>query len=664
MDHFILARLEARGLTLSPDAPPATLARRAYLDLIGLPPSPEELDAFLSDPNPNAYERLIDRLLASPHFGERWGRHWLDAAGYVDTVGLDNDAGITKVQENFWRYRDFVVRSLNEDKPYDRFLTEQIAGDEMVDWRRAREFTPEIRDLLTATGFLRTAADSTTEAELNRPLERFQVLHGTVDIIGTSVLGLTLGCARCHDHKYDPVKQREFYAMQAFFTPAYNPAAWVQPPDRFLADVPLVERERIDRHNSALEKEIAERKEQAERAKADLPKRAAIEAEIRALGERRLVYGKIPALWDVGAPPQTRLLLRGDHETPGDEVHPGFPAVLGPPGGPAAAPPAVPHPGTSGRRLALARWLTRPDHPLTARVMVNRAWQHLLGTGIVATPDNFGRSGAPPTHPELLDWLALRFIAGGREGTEHGGAWSLKSLIRLIVTSSVYRQASGPADCLDAPQLNSARMAGIAQALDPGNRLLWRQRLRRLESEAVRDAMLAAGGGLDRTLGGPPIPLENRPDGSVVLSGKAGSAPSRSARRSLYVLARRNYQLSMLAVFDQPVVSINCTRRVHSTVPLQALALLNNEFVVDQATALADRALTAAAGPEGQIDSAFRLVLGRAPRADERLSSMVLLRRQYVRYRAEGLAPEAAHRRALSHVCQALFCANEFLYVE
>ncbi|HJT77801.1 MAG TPA: PSD1 and planctomycete cytochrome C domain-containing protein, partial [Gemmataceae bacterium] len=628
IDTFVLARLEAKGLTFSPDADPATLVRRAYLDLLGLPPSPAEVDAYLSDPRPDAYERLVDRLLASPHYGERWGRHWLDAAGYADSIGGDNDPGQVFPREGMWRYRDYVVRSLNADKPYDRFLTEQLAGDEMDDWRSAPVFTPEMREHLIATGFLRTTVDHTFEDELNRPFERYQVLHDTIENVTTNLLGLTVACARCHDHKFDPIAQVEYYRLLAVLKPVYNPEAWIKPQNRHLDDVSPREKEAIERHNRDIDRQVAERNRKIvalrqpyerrlaaaklaavpEAIRADTeaalatpaekrgavqkylaaklgtllqvspgevtrslndPDRAAVtalEQQVAALKAQRQSVGTIQAAWEAGqgtAPP-TYLFRRGNLVTPGAEVQPALFAVLTDPGRPLLI--GLPKPGakSSGRRTAWARWLTRPDHPLTARVFVNRTWQRYFGEGIVATSDNFGHLGARPTHPKLLDWLATEFVSRG---------WKIKALHRLIVTSTVYRQSSTA----------GARPAGAPdpEAVDPGDQLLWRQRLRRLESEVIRDSVLAVSGTLDTSMGGPPVPITPLPDGLVVVPAQGLPTPTARWRRSLYLFSRRNYNLTLLNVFDQPVMATNCTRRITSAVPLQSLTLLNDAVMLE-----------------------------------------------------------------------------------
>jgi hypothetical protein len=617
IDAFVLAKLEARGLSLSPDAERAVLVRRLFFDLLGLPPPPDEVEAFRTDARPDAYERLVDRLLASPHYGERWGRHWLDAAGYADSIGGDNDPGQVFPREGMYLYRDYVIRALNEDRPFDRFLTEQLAGDEMGG------DGPVAIDQLIATGFLRTTVDHTFEQELNRPFERYQVLHDTIENLTSNLLGLTVACARCHDHKFDPIPQAEYYQLLAVLKPIYNPEKWVQPQFRHVL-APL---------------EISDLRLQMARRKSAMRCRLGDQSAIpRGPSDSALV--KVQAASEAGVAPPAYVFRRGNHLTPAGEVQPGFFSVLTERNSPTLIAPPKPGAPTSGRRTALARWLTRPDHPLTARVFVNRVWQRYFGEGIVATADNFGRLGARPTHPELLDWLAVEFAKAG---------WNIKALHRLIVTSSVYRQSS-------APQPG-------AESIDPGNQLLWRMRLRRLESEAVRDAVLAVSGRLDRTLGGPPTPIDPKPDGLVVVQEKGLPTPTAASRRSVYLFARRNYNLTLLSVFDQPVMATNCVRRVHSAVPLQSLTLLNDAFMLEQADHLAARVAACSPAAETRLRTAFRLAFAREPSAKEVASGLALLTKLQGRYEAENLPPAHAARQALARLCHMLLCANEFLYV-
>jgi hypothetical protein len=711
LDLFVLAKLEEKGSTLAQEADPRTLIRRLALDLTGMPPSPEEVEEFLADRTPDACERVVDRLLASPRFGERWARHWLDVAGYVDTVGFDVDADNIITSEGKWRYRDYVIRAFNEDKPYDRFLTEQLAGDEMSEWRTAPKLTAEMRELLVATGFLRTAQDFTHEDVGNIPQNYYNVLNDTLEIVGSSVLGLTLQCARCHSHKFDPVPQEDYYRLMALFTPAYNPADWkvvfpydAKVKDLALPDISAVEKAKLDRENAEIDQRIAAlngRLEDLRRPyresifgkkieslpepiRADTRKAidtqadkrteiekylvtkfegalkvtreeidavlkapdksaaAEIRKEIQQNQARRRTFGKIQALYDLGPAPRTFRLVRGNYTTPGAEVQPGFLRVLCESDTLATLPEqAPPVPNTTGRRVALARWLTAPGTPassLAARVMANRIWQHLFGAGIVPSPENFGVSGEPPTHPELLEWLSAELMQNG---------WRIKPLIRLVVLSSVYRQSSR-----------------LAKGADAEIHLLSYMPLKRLESEAVRDAILMASGALDPTMGGPPIMLQARPDGMVLIAEKNLPTPIAKWRRSVYLLARRAFHLSLLNVFDQPVIATNCTRRDRSAVPLQSLAMLNSQFVFEQAELVAKRVADRAGPcPTEQITAAFSFVLGRPPSTDEISSCRELLERQAKLYEAKRMTEGNAQRKALIHLCHTLLNTSEFLYV-
>jgi len=713
IDAFLLAQLEQKGLSFSPDADSPALVRRLSLDLTGLPPSPQEVDEFLNDKSPDAYKNLVERLLASPRYGERWGRHWLDAAGYVDTIATDNDATIITERDQVWKYRDYVIRSFNSDKPFDRFLLEQIAGDELVDWRNAPEYTPAILESLTATGFLRQAADVTYAPELNTADIRHQVLYDTVQIVASNVLGLTIHCAQCHTHKFDPVSHADYYRFAAFFAPAYDPQNWKHSNDRFLPDVSARDKQTIDAHNATVDRQVVELQSQisaarqpferqlfeAKLAKLPEPVRAdtksahetaadqrsavqkylveklgpllavppaeidqALDAETRQktvelatraveLGRSKRSYGKLQALWDLEAPPRSYLYRRGDYQTPGAEVTAGVPAVLDDPAAPFRLPSPPPGSPSNGRRTALARWLTRPDHPLTARVFVNRVWQQYFGQGIVATSDNFGVSGARPSHPELLDWLAVEFATNG---------WRVKDLHRLIVHSSAYRQTSIATAAADASISRPA-----AETVDPENLLLWRMPLRRLESEAVRDCVLAVSGAIDSKSGGPPVLLKPNPDGSVEIDVASLARPADQFCRSVFLFNRRNYQLTELSVFDQPVVAHNCTRRTSAAVVLQSLTLLNGAFAFTQAEMFAQRVkLAAGANREQRIETAFRLALCRLPVAEEVAASQKLLAAQEDRSMAEKqMTPEQAADAALTNLCQMLLNSNEFLYI-
>lgn len=708
IDSFILAKLEAGGLTFSPGAPKLTLLRRAYLDLTGLPPTSEEIDTFLADVRPDAYERVIDRLLDSPHYGERWGRHWLDVAGYTDEQGYVVDLASTTLYDGMWRYRDYVVDSLNRDKPYDQFITEQLAGDELVDWRTAAKLTREIREPLIATGYLRTISDLTDD--LDRPMERYDVLFAVTENVSTGLLGLTLGCARCHDHKYDPIPQQDYYRFMSLFASAYNLEDWKQPKNRYLPDISKIEQDEAQLLNGKIDPALAESKKQLQdllrpyeerllqvrlasvpeslrpaattafttppeerddvekflvdklgsvlnvpeeeltRAlvETDRQKRTELQGRITALQGRRRTFGKIQALWDVGKPPEVHLLRRGEIEAPGEAVEPGFLSVLSEEEQSEARRPAEAQGESSGRRLALARWLTSRNHPLTSRVMINRIWQHYFGKGIVATPDNFGLKGAAPTHPELLDWLSVDFMEQG---------WKMKRIHKMILTSTVYRQSSR--------QLASDQ-SKKAQAIDPSNELLWRMNLRRLEAEVVRDSLLAASGKLDRSLAGEPIPLTATPDGLVTVSDKY-LASGGSWRRSLYLAARRNYPLTFLETFDFPVMATNCGQRLNSATPLQALALLNSEFVLERAADLAawvKKQVSPTAATQNEIEMAYLLALARKPNTAETRFCEAHLKKRCQFYVQQKLSVEEAEHQALISLCHMLVSSNEFLYVE
>jgi hypothetical protein len=489
IDAFVQHKLEQRGLTLAPEADRATLLRRAYHDLTGLPPEPAEVHAFLADRDPQAYEKLIDRLLASPRYGERWGRYWLDLAGYADTEGKREQ---DLVRLSAWRYRDYVIRAFNADKPYDRFLLEQIAGDELADYEHAPEITQELSDNLVATGFLRMAPDPTWYNLTNFLPDRLEVIADEVDVLGSAVMGLTLKCARCHSHKFDPVPQRDYYRLLDVFKGAFDEHDWMKPnwlnglsqgprTDRDLPWVTSAERRQWEAHNAKLQKEIGALKAEQTKAKKPSPD---IEARIKALQAKLLPEPKIRALWDRGEPSPTYLLQRGDYLRPGRLVGPGVPSVLTDGKTPFEVKPPWPGAKKTGRRLALARWLTRPDHPLTARVLVNRLWKLHFGKGIVKTLDNFGKAGARPTHPELLDWLAVEFVRRG---------WSIKAMHRLMMTSATYWQSS--------------TVTAAHEQLDVDNSLYSRMPLTRMDAESLYDTMLLVAGCLDEARYGPPSPI-------------------------------------------------------------------------------------------------------------------------------------------------------------
>lgn len=632
VDAFILEKLRGASLSLAPEADRTTLIRRLSFDLRGLPPSIDEIDAFVTDPDPAAYEKLVEQWLVSPHYGSRWGRHWLDVAGYADSEGSQNE---DRVRPEMWRYRDYVIQAFNADKPYDRFLQEQIAGDELADYEHAPEITPEVYDNLVATGFLRTVPDRTFANITNFVPDRLEVIADEIQVLGSAVMGLTLHCARCHTHKFDPLPQRDYYRLAAALKDALDEHDWIGPEARQLPHVIEPERQAWKQHQQQIDEQVAPLKQQME-AEPDAAAKKKLQAEIQAIEKQRRPEPMIRALWSRGEPSPTYVLKRGNYLTAGMEVGPGVPSVLTDGRTPLDVTPPWPGAKTTGRRLALARWLTEPNHPLTARVLVNRVWKHHFGTGLVTTPGNFGKTGSPPSHPELLDWLAREFV---REG------WSLKSLHRLLVTSTTYRQSS---------QVTSAMMTA-----DPDNRLLSRMPLRRLEAEIVRDALLSVAGQLNDTPFGPADDVDVRGDGLVTAKGSTAGG-----RRSVYVLHRRTKLPTILESFDSPQMGPNCLERGESIVAPQALHLMNNATVHTWAEHLADR-ITQEAGPEPAVQLArlHRLALGSTLEGDalhNAVADLELLKQQW----RTTLTEDEATRRALQNYCHAMMNSAAFLYVD
>jgi hypothetical protein len=889
VDRFVQSALEAEQLSLGIEADRRTLIRRVAFDLTGLPPTINELTAFVEDKSPDAYNRMVDLYLASPRYGERWGKYWLDAAGYADSNGYfnaDSDRPLA------YRYRDYVVRSLNADKPFNQFVREQFAGDEISRFdpkRDATAATAEQIDMLIATHFLRNGQDGSGESDGNPEevrIDRYTALESTQQIVGSALLGLTIQCAKCHDHKFEPFTHRDYYSLQSVFYPAFNVEQWVKPNDRFVYASLPGEVERWEAHNRELDAQLAAVRREfgdwirqnrsvaavkfqddfekpgvslsqnwtntapgddapggvvavnlftdqvapgpaavfkngtlqivegdptgdkwistrqaidwtpdkpgewvqvtfdlvADKVRSDEPSAAriafflslhdfndnssvqrgnilidgnpaggaavhvdypgadekhvgqlgksgyvpgrnygvrvtnidgkkfrleqlidfipeekpldltaadlpdggfgfefccgrsfvvdnvVIESSSSAAGEadqavvkkfvesmqtRRKDYdeatkkiqsqqtpkpGKIAWLTDLSpTPPDVRILVRGNVSTPGEKIEPAAIRALDDADTPFVIDPTPSGVATTGRRLALANWLTRPrSRPaaLLARVQVNRVWQQHFGTGLVATSDNLGISGAEPSHPELLEWLAAEFVESG---------WSLKKLHRLILTSAVYRQVSTS---------NAA-----AHKIEPDNRLLWRYPVRRLDAEAIRDAMLFASGELDVTVGGPYVPTTRSAVGEVLVT---ESAPGAN-RRSVYLQQRRTQVLSQLGLFDAPTLAINCAQRTVSTMPLQSLTLLNSEFAVNRGKQFASR-LDREAGVEAtrRITQAFVLTTSREPSADEQASSLRFIDEQAKEF---GGADES-RQRAWADFCQMLLASNLFLYVE
>jgi hypothetical protein len=702
IDTFILAKLEEKGLSLSPEADRRTLIRRATFDLTGLPPPPEEVERFVADPAADAYERLLDRLLASPHYGERWSRHWLDVAGYADSEGYTE---IDPVRKHAYKYRDYVVRAFNEDMPFDRFIQEQLAGDEMVRWPYVK-LSPGDIDKLTATGFLRMAPDGTA-SNADRKLAANQVIADTLQIVGTSLLGLTINCAQCHNHRYDPIPQSDYYRLRAIFEPAFDTSGWRTPAARRISLYTDADRKKnqeieaeaakIDQVRLKKQAEFIERTLQKELAK--LPDslrepvrqaratpagkrtpvqekllrehpsvnvsagslylydaKAAAELKKLAADAARVRVGKpvedfIRVLTEVpGKVPDTFVFNRGDHEQPKEAVSPANLTILTSLklGDIPSKNPSLP---TTGRRLAFAKQLTSGRHPLTARVLVNRVWLHHFGKGIVGSPGDFGFLGERPSHPELLDWLADEFMAGG---------WRLKRLHKLIMMSTVYRQTSRP----------DARL----RQLDPDNRLLARMPVRRLEAEALRDAMLTVSGKLSVKPFGPPVPVMRDDFGQIVVGVDTIDGAGRRQgyvaigdeewRRSLYVEVRRSRPLGILSTFDAPAMTPNCDCRNASTVTPQALLMMNSAFMVAQAKYLGERVRReAGADAQTQVQRAWRLAYGSEPSASEAREALTFLAEQAAGFQSNHKG-EDARQLALACFCQALLSSNRFLYVD
>ncbi|HEY7156673.1 MAG TPA: PSD1 and planctomycete cytochrome C domain-containing protein [Gemmataceae bacterium] len=640
IDAFVMHKLEQRGLTLAPEADRAALLRRAYLDLTGLPPQPMEVRAFLADRDPQAYEKLVDRLLASPNYGERWGRHWLDLAGYADTEGKREQ---DLVRSSAWRYRDYVIRAFNADKPYDRFLLEQIAGDELADYEHAPEITQELYDNLVATGFLRMAPDPTWYNLTNFLPDRLEVIADEIDVLGSAVLGLTLKCARCHSHKFDPLPQRDYYRLLDVFKGAFDEHDWMKPnwlaglsqglrTDRDLPWVTTKERHQWQEHNAKLNKEI----DALKAAQAKKPS-AQTEARIKALQAQLLPEPKIRALWDRGEPSPTYLLQRGDYLRPGRLVGPGVPSVLTDGKTPFEVKPPWPGAKKTGRRLALAHWLIRPDHPLTARVLVNRLWKLHFGNGLVKTLDNFGKAGARPTHPELLDWLAVELVRRG---------WSIKAMHRLMMTSATYRQSS--------------TVTPVHEQLDPDNVLCSRMPLTRLDAESLYDTMLRIADRLDEARYGPPDSLEVRRDGLVT--------PSKTAtgwRRMIYVQVQRKAIATHLENFDYPQMNPNCVARRSSTVAPQALHLLNNGMVRRLGEHFARRVRREAGpDPSRQIEWVYLTALSRPPSEEEKTLGRMALVRLAKEWGKRQVDKDEAGLRALTAYCHTILNSAAFLYID
>jgi hypothetical protein len=694
IDAFVLAKLESKGLLPAPAADRITLIRRATFDLIGLPPTPQEVSAFLADRSPKAFEKVVDRLLASPQYGERWARHWLDLARYAESEGFKSD----ETRPNVWRYRDYVIRAFNSDKPYDRFIQEQIAGDEL--W-------PDDPDAHIATGFNRHYPDESNARNLMQ--RRQEILNDITDTVGSVFMGLTYGCARCHNHKYDPILQADYYRLQAFFAGA-----------RAADDIILAPQDEVERYRRQLAAWDEKTRDIRERMQAiEEPKRKEIVQDFvvkyppeiqsainRAPAERtpiewqmyykakayldpnshayiassadvaKSLKGEAKKQWealkgeldkfeplrpadlpigsgiiDAGADaPPSYVLNGGVYDAKKEQVQPGFLTLYDP--GPARInrPAAL---QSTGRRTALAAWLTDPGNPFPARVMINRVWLYHFGQGIVNTPSNFGLSGENPSDPKLLDWLANEFVRTG---------WSLKKMHRLIMTSNTYRQVS----------LYRAEAA----KLDPQNRMLWRFPRQRLEAEIIRDASLAVAGMINLTRGGPSV-FPELPEGMKTRGGwKVSEDTQDRNRRSIYIFVRRNTRYPMFETFDMPDTHESCARRNQTTTPLQALTMMNDQLMLQWAEGFAGRVLQATgANRKAQVELAYRLAYSRPPARDELQMALQFLDRQKgiidqreaagEKLAVPGVVPggvaksEAA---ALVDFCHTLLNSNEFLY--
>lgn len=601
IDAFVLSKQLENDLWPSPEADRATLIRRLTFQLTGLPPTPEEVSAFVNDSAVNAYERLVDRLLASPHYGEHWGQHWLDVVRYAETEGFEYDAH----RPGAWRFRDYVIQSLNEDKPYDQFVREQIAGDELH---------PDDHAALAAAGFHRLGPVRRNAGNAEVAFSRNEVLTERTDAIGAAFLAMTVGCARCHDHMFDPIRQKDYYRLQAFLASSFEDDIELASDD---------EKKEWEARNQVVQAEV-------KRIKDDL-KAADAEDEERLLAELEAAQAKTPAplptISSVKHDPTQRtpihLLERGDPDKPGEPLTMRPLGVLLPEG--ASGWPddeATP-------RTHLAEWITDANNPLTARVIVNRLWLHHFGAGLVTTPNDFGINGDEPSHPELLDYLANALVEGG---------WRLKPIHRMILLSSTYRQSSG----------QNAELHEI----DPDNRLVWHFERRRLAAQEIRDAMLAVAGTINRKASGPSViaPVDQE---LVDLLYKPSqwevTADEREHhRRSIYLIAKRNLRLPFMEVFDQPDLQTSCSRRESSTHSPQALEMLNGKLSNQLAEAFAER-LRREEGPSAgdQVELAYRLAAGREPTEKERAAAIAFLAEQPLR-----------------EFALAMFNLNAFLYVE
>ena len=654
IDHLLQVRRRSAGLQPNPPATPREQVRRAYLDLWGLPPSPEVVTEFERHPTDAAWIALINRLLESPHYGERWGRHWLDLVRYAESNGYERDGP----KPHAWRYRDYVIDSFNSDKPYDQFVREQLAGDEFAETalRNESTLTPEVRASLIATGFYRLhiwddEPDDTAAAE-------FDDLDDMLSTTSTAFLGLTIGCARCHDHKFDPISQADYYSLLGFLR---NIDGYGQQHTggggRGTGKItrPLATASETSRWHSQREARLNELRQRVRQASGTEAKQSA-EARLKQAEAETPPFDFALAVAENGPKPRPiHILLRGDVQTPGAEVPPAFPGIFAQP---MPAPPDRSTEATStGRRRQLAEWMSGPRNPLTARVIANRVWQHHFGSGLVPTPDDFGVTGLPPSHPELLDHLASELVRQG---------WHLKALHRQIMTSRAYRMSS---------QAQFAR----ARRKDDANHLVWRQNLRRLDAEAIRDSVLTISGRLNPTRGGasvfPTLPAEVHTTQDSAGKGWQDSPLPEQDRRSIYLVVKRALKVPLLECFDAANGTSSTGQRTRTTVAPQALTLLNDPWIQIQAKAFANR-VTREAGTDRdrQIERAFALALQRLPTTAEARAARNLLQDQAApvkldpKINQQGEPRTAAHRdaqqSALVSLCRGLLNVNEVLGTE
>lgn len=677
IDHFILNKLQQQSLAPAPEADRRVLMRRVYFDLVGLPPTPEEVEAFLADSSPKAYEELVDRLLADSRYGERWARHWLDLARYADTAGYEGDPE----RPHAWRYREYVIDALNNDKPYDLFVKEQIAGDEFHEHSRPTALPLPDPEKVVAVGFLRMAPFTEPRGDESR----HELLSEMTATVGSVFLGMTLECAKCHDHKYDPIPAKDFYRMKAFFATVQipppvpedimqlggpTPAEFYRPGEKEWADTL---RAKYEQDLKAQEEELAQLKNTLQKQLTAALKRdnpvdlkevdQAIDDQANKIFSaedkrrfnqlrrhifvlknhvRRVQPVALSLTHSIGPPygpvvPASYVSLRGQWDIRGEMVEPGFLSAITGNQEPAKIrlDPFKRYP-TRSRRMALARWIASPENPLTARVMVNRIWQHHFGRGIVTTPSDFGKGGQRPTHPKLLDWLALSFV---------DSKWSIKAMHRLMLTSSTYRQSS---------QREDSRAAEV----DPENKLLWRFPRQRLEAEVIRDSILAVSGRLNPEHGGLPIfpPLPEGLDKSQKVYGVntwETSQGSEGRKRSVYIFQRRALNMPMMDVFDALVSNTSCAQRRTSVTPVQSLSLYNGEFTNTEALYFAKRVRESSGKqPAQQIQRAFQIALSRPPTAAE-----------IDQVQAWFQSTESGDE-SLVGLCRILLNTNEFIYID